>query len=111
MIHLYKLTLCYFLFVNIAQYMLLHILHDHFESTSQCMITFKFSQEEICHGTNITINEVQKCPENAKTVQMRIIERKCYQYPKCDGEVLVYHCTRFLNNLIEVCSPNGLITG
>lgn len=56
------------------------------------MITFKFSQEEICHGTNITINVVQKCPENAKTVQMRIIERKCYQYPKCDGEVLVYHC-------------------
>uniref|UniRef100_A0A8W8JJG0 Uncharacterized protein n=1 Tax=Magallana gigas TaxID=29159 RepID=A0A8W8JJG0_MAGGI len=71
----------------------------------------RFTQEEICHGTNITINVVQKCPENAKTVQMRIIERKCYQYPKCDGEVLVYHCTRFLNNLIEVCSPNGLITG
>lgn len=65
------------------------------------MITFNFSQEDICQGTSITINEVQKCLENAKTVQMRINEKKCYKYPKCDGEVLVYHCTRFLNNLIE----------
>lgn len=75
------------------------------------MITFNFSQDEICHGTNTTINVVQKCPENDKTLQMRINERKCYQYAKCDGENLVYHCTRFLNNLIEVCSPNGFITG
>lgn len=75
------------------------------------MITFNFSQEDICHGTSITINVVQKCPENVKAVQWIINEKKCYQYPKCGDETLVYHCTRFLNNLIEVCSPNGFITG
>lgn len=125
-IQYWYISICLHLVFFLCKYCKIHVTHFTFgltsyftwlfwitvqKSTSQCMITFNFSQDEICQGTNTTINVVQKCPENDKTLQMRINERKCYQCAKCDDEVLVYHCTRFLNNLIEVCSPNGLITG
>lgn len=71
----------------------------------------RFSNEQICHGTNSTVVKVQICPENT-TIFKKLSEKKmCDTYPKCLGEPLVYHCVRYNGYFVEVCAPNRLIVG
>ena len=54
---------------------------------------------------------VEGCPRNNNTFEMRLQSKRCTDFPLCTNERLVYHCVRYEDNLVEVCAPEGDITG
>lgn len=71
----------------------------------------RFSEEQVCHGTNTTLSIVESCPNNYTMFQESSKKKMCEKYPKCLGEPLVYHCVRTKDNLVEVCAPSDPIVG
>lgn len=83
----------------------------------QCVRTMKIhrlkrlTEEDVCKETNKTIEPLQSFPVTYTIFQERMQQKKCENLPKCNGEVLVYHCVRYNDDLVEVCAPRRLITG
>uniref|UniRef100_A0A8W8JLY6 Uncharacterized protein n=1 Tax=Magallana gigas TaxID=29159 RepID=A0A8W8JLY6_MAGGI len=71
----------------------------------------RFTEIDICYETNNTLGFVSQCPKNDSLFQERSRRKNCKTLPQCTGEPLVYHCVRFREELVEVCTPRGLITG
>lgn len=71
----------------------------------------RLTEEDVCKETNRTIEPLQNFPVSYTILQERMQQKKCDNLPKCNGEVLVYHCVRYNHDLVEVCAPRRLITG
>lgn len=76
------------------------------ENASYC-----FWQRDVCLTTQETLNIVDSCPNDNKTHQERSLKKMCHILPRCKRETLVYHCVKYKKNWIEVCAPQGTITG
>lgn len=68
-------------------------------------------QDDICKDTIITVEQVESCPKNDTHFQERSKMKNCDSYPQCKGEPLAYHCARYKESLVEVCTPLGFIRG
>lgn len=68
-------------------------------------------QQDVCNVSLITMELVDDCPRNNKTLQMRLKSKRCSDFPLCKKEPLVYHCMTYEGNLVEVCAPEGPIIG
>lgn len=71
----------------------------------------RLTEEDVCKETNKTIERLENFPVSYTIFQERMQQKKCDNLPKCNGEVLVYHCVRYKDDLVEVCAPRRLITG
>lgn len=68
-------------------------------------------QDQICKDTRITVQKVESCPENDTHFHERSKMKNCDSYPQCEGEPLAYHCARYKEYLVEVCTPLKFIRG
>nr|XP_034335203.1 uncharacterized protein LOC117692182 [Crassostrea gigas] len=64
----------------------------------------RFTKKDKCKDS--TPEKVRTCPQGEADIQERARMMKCDSYPECHGEELVYHCVRFITDLVEVCAPN-----
>lgn len=71
----------------------------------------RYSEDDICFGTNGTIVNVDTCPKNLCDFRRRSQRKNCDSLQSCRNESLVYHCVRFEDSIIEVCAPEGTIRG
>lgn len=71
----------------------------------------RYTEEDVCHESQTTVNYVTVCHEYIETLNKRSNEKNCSRYQPCAGEQLVYHCVRNGGGLVEVCAPRSLITG
>lgn len=62
-------------------------------------------QTDVCYETKRSLARVNTCPKNGAAFNKRLLEKKCDEYPKCQGKALFYHCVRE-HTLVEVCAPN-----
>lgn len=69
----------------------------------------RYSEDDICFGTNGTIVNVDTCPKNLCDFRRRSQRKNCDSLQSCRNESLVYHCVRFEDSIIEVCAPEGTI--
>lgn len=69
------------------------------------------AEDQICKDTRITVQKVESCPENDTHFQERSTMKNCDSYPQCEGEPLAYHCARYKEYLVEVCTPLKFIRG
>lgn len=69
------------------------------------------AEDDICKDTRITVEQVESCPQNDTHFQERSKMKNCDSYPQCKGEPLAYHCARYKESLVEVCTPLGFIRG
>lgn len=81
------------------------------ETTSDVRRRIKLTKKDTCNDTIISLQKVDNCPGNDAHLRQRSIIKMCDSYPPCNGERLVYHCVRFQEYLVEVCSPMGYIRG
>lgn len=68
-------------------------------------------QGNTCKDTIITLQKVENCPESDTNVQERSKKKNCDSYSQCEGEPLTYHCARYKEYLVEVCTPIKFIRG
>lgn len=68
-------------------------------------------QDDTCYGMNKTITLVENFSKISTTFENRVREKNCGSLPKCNGEPMVYHCLRFKDGIVEVCSPERVIKG
>lgn len=74
--------------------------------------SFSCLQTDVCYETRQSLVRVNTCPENEAAFNERLQEKKCDEYPKCQGKALFYHCVRENEHtLVEVCAPNQQILG
>ncbi|XP_022289454.1 uncharacterized protein LOC111101301 [Crassostrea virginica] len=71
----------------------------------------RYSKENVCNVSLITMELVEECPRNNKTLQIRLKSKRCSDFPLCKSEPLVYHCVPYEGSLVEVCAPEGHIIG
>lgn len=71
----------------------------------------RLTKDDICYGTNKTVTFVGNFSKISTTFEKRMREQNCGSLPKCNGEPLVYHCLRFKEGIVEVCSPKRVIKG
>lgn len=72
----------------------------------------RYAETDVCYETKRSLARVNTCPKNGATFNMRLLEKKCDEYPKCQGRALFYHCVRENEHtLVEVCAPNQHILG
>lgn len=66
-----------------------------------------------CSETVSTIVRVTQCPSSPISLKTASLNKGCEDLPhsSCSEEVFVYHCVRFKDHLIEVCSPVEEILG
>lgn len=65
----------------------------------------------ICHEAIFNRTKVQKCPSDEEEARVRSKTKKCDNYQPCNGKILVYHCARDNDNLMEACAPIETILG
>lgn len=72
-----------------------------------------FLQEANCINANETIRYVAACPENKTSDSFieRSWKKNCSQYQACNDKPLYYHCVRYKEGLVEVCSERTTISG
>lgn len=72
-----------------------------------------FLQEANCINANETIRYVAACPENKTSDSFieRSWKKNCSQYQACNDKPLYYHCVRYKQKLVEVCSERTQISG
>lgn len=72
-----------------------------------------FWQEANCINANETIRYVATCPENKTSDSFieRSYRKNCSQYQSCNDKPLYYHCVRYKEGLVEVCSERTTISG
>ena len=70
-----------------------------------------YLQKDVCPSAQYTINIVESCRNNNETHQEISRKKMCHNLPKCNGETLVYHCVKHRKSWIQVCAPEGYITG
>lgn len=72
-----------------------------------------FWQEANCINANETIRDVAACPENKTSDSFieRSYRKNCSQYQSCKDKPLYYHCVRYKEGLVEVCSERTKISG
>lgn len=71
----------------------------------------RYTEDDICHESNTTIEKVDICPPNIEILNRRSIKKNCSRHQTCTGDRLVYHCVMNGGGLVEVCAPRSLITG
>lgn len=71
----------------------------------------RLTKDDTCYGTNKTITLVEHFSKISTTFENRVREKNCGSLPKCNGEPMVYHCLRFKDGIVEVCSPERVIKG
>lgn len=68
-------------------------------------------QADICHETKNTLEFVSICPDTEPLKQRQSKKKQCARFQACNGEPLVYHCARYKERIVEVCTPIHFITG
>lgn len=71
----------------------------------------RLSTDQVCNETNAALVIVDACPENKIVFEKRSKEKMCETKPKCHGEILMYHCVKSEESLVEVCAPSSTIIG
>lgn len=73
----------------------------------------RFTEEANCINANETIRYVASCPENKTSDSFieRSWKKNCSQYQACNDKPLYYHCVRYKEGLVEVCSERTTISG
>lgn len=71
----------------------------------------RYTEDDICHESQSTIEKVDVCPESSETHNNRSIKKNCSRYQSCTEDQLVYHCVMNGGGLVEVCAPRSHITG
>lgn len=69
------------------------------------------TKDDVCYETRKTAEPVQELPKNSTVFNEQTRKKNCESLPKCNGKLLVYHCVRFNERIVEVCAPMHVIRG
>lgn len=98
-------------FCAVAKCFIISLLNEQYVTTTNSRRWRGNEVGNTCIDTIKTLQKVDSCPEKDTNYQERSKEKKCDSYPQCEGEPLTYHCARYKEYLVEVCTPTGFIRG
>lgn len=78
-----------------------------------CGLDSYHTKEANCIDANETIRYVATCPENKTSDSFieRSYIKNCSHHQSCNDKQLYYHCVRYKQKLVEVCSERTQISG
>ncbi|XP_062618487.1 uncharacterized protein LOC134280063 [Saccostrea cucullata] len=84
-----------------------------FVDCKNALIQRRSPHKKSCSETVHTIVRVTHCPSNPISLKSASLNKGCQNLPhsSCSEKAFVYHCVRFKDHLIEVCSPVEEILG
>lgn len=80
-------------------------------NTKTIRLQKRYTEEDICQGTEKTLVRVSACPTNSTMFSERSHKKNCDNFPKCMEQQLAYHCVKFKEHFVEVCAPKSYIRG
>lgn len=96
---------------SLHMYFVICFMDLYLVNTKTIRLQKRYTEEDICHGTEQTLVIVSACPTNSTMFSERSHKKNCDNFPKCMEQQLAYHCVKLKEDFVEVCAPKSYIRG